>query len=73
MAPKIAISTTGYLNHFKHPKQEVVARYETLGASHYQTDHGGSFIVDFAQAKAIEISRWRGVRQGYWHDLFDAK
>jgi competence protein ComEC len=73
VAPTIAISTTDYLNRFKHPKQEVVARYESLGASHYQTDHSGAIIIDFAQAKAIEISQWRGVRQRYWHDLIDGK
>lgn len=73
VSPSIAISTTGYLNRFKHPKPEVLARYENQGASHYQTDQSGALIIDFAQAKAIEISQWRGVRRRYWHDLIDGK
>lgn len=73
VAPTMAIATTGYLNRFKHPKQEVVARYEAQGASHYQTDKSGAVMIDFAYSKAIEISQWRGVRQRYWHDLFEAK
>ncbi len=68
--PGVAISTTGYLNRFKHPKFEVVNRYLEQGASHYQSDHAGAVIIHFDNANSYEISAWRRLKPRYWHDVY---
>lgn len=68
--PGVAISTTGYLNRFKHPKSEVVNRYLEQGASHYQSDHSGAVIIAFNKANRYETSAWRRLKPRYWHDVY---
>jgi competence protein ComEC len=69
-AAKQVIFTVGYLNRFKHPKPEIINRYETNAATLYRSDHDGALIVDFMRESPLQINALRTVRRRYWHDDF---
>lgn len=66
--PHIVVFPVGYRNRFKHPRPEVVQRYIAAGAQAYRSDNDGAVILEYRQHKAIEVTRWRGKQQRYWHD-----
>ncbi|MCB5188418.1 DNA internalization-related competence protein ComEC/Rec2 [Methylobacillus caricis] len=66
--PKAVIFAMGYRNRFNHPRPEVVARYEALGAISYRSDWDGAVIMDFKQEQGIVMTRWREKVKRYWHD-----
>lgn len=66
--PKVVVFTVGYRNRFKHPRPDVVARYTQAGAQSYRSDRDGAVIMEFSQGKDMQITRWRGKQQRYWHD-----
>ena len=67
---KHIIFTVGYLNRFKHPKPEIINRYQSNGATRYRSDHDGALIVDFMRESSLQINAWRTVHRRYWHDDF---
>ncbi len=67
---KHIIFTVGYLNRFKHPKPEIINRYQSNGATRYRSDHDGALIVDFMRESPLQINAWRTVHRRYWHDDF---
>jgi competence protein ComEC len=67
---KHVIFTVGYLNRFKHPKPEIINRYQSNGATRYRSDHHGALIVDFMRESPLQINAWRTVYRRYWHDDF---
>ncbi len=67
--PAVVIFTMGYLNRFNHPKQAVVERYKQNGSHIYRSDNDGAILLDFADSKAIAITRWRYSQMRYWQDL----
>jgi competence protein ComEC len=62
-----ALVSTGYLNRFNHPRPEIVARYERLGAQLLRTDRDGALILDFS-ATGVKARRWRQEERRYWRD-----
>jgi competence protein ComEC len=64
--PEIAIATAGYLNRFGHPKLEVVARYDALGAQTLRSDNDGAIMLDFTQGSRPSVIRWRAIEPHYW-------
>jgi len=67
---KQVIFTVGYLNRFKHPKAEIINRYQLNAVTHYRSDHDGAVIVDFMRESALQINAWRTLHHRYWHDDF---
>lgn len=67
---KNVIFTVGYLNRFRHPKPEIMSRYQSNGATLYRSDHDGAVIVDFMRERQLQINAWRIVHHRYWHDEF---
>ena len=65
---KQVIFTVGYLNRFKHPKPEVMKRYEANGAVLYRSDVDGAVIIDFTEEDPLKINTWRALHRQYWHD-----
>ncbi len=63
-APQYAIFSVGYLNHFGHPKPEIVARYSAIQAQNLRTDQTGALIFDVGQE--IKLTRWRQAHPHYW-------
>jgi len=71
--PRIAIFTSGYFNRFRHPRPEIVARYQAIGAVIQRSDYHGAVIMDFvadAGGGGIKLSNWRNDNKRYWHDIY---
>lgn len=77
-APSLTVFTVGYLNRFKHPAAEVIARYQAAGSQTLRSDHDGAILLQFVaneQGKpfktlAYQVIRWRQHYQRYWHDRY---
>jgi competence protein ComEC len=65
VSPKTAIFTVGYRNRFGHPKEEVVERYQAIGAEILRTDRSGALELRFG-ADGRMLQAWRQHRQRYW-------
>jgi competence protein ComEC len=63
--PALAIATNGYLNPFRHPRPEVLARYADAGVPVWRSDQDGAVILDF-DAKGRRAQRWRKLHSRYW-------
>jgi competence protein ComEC len=66
--PAIVVFTMGYLNRFNHPKQAVVERYMQNGSHIYRSDNDGAILLDFADSKAVAVTRWRYSQKHYGQD-----
>ncbi|MCG2578044.1 MBL fold metallo-hydrolase [Dechloromonas sp. XY25] len=56
----------GYRNRFGHPKPEVLARYEAMGARIWRTDRDGAVRILLDESRPA-ISAWRQEHRRYWH------
>lgn len=65
--PEAVVFTAGYRNPFRHPRPEVVERYQSLGAAVFRTDRDGAVRVRFGGHSAMEIVAHRQVLRRYWH------
>ena len=65
-APVIAILPVGYRNRFRHPAEDVVARYRAAGIRLLRTDLDGAVTVRVS-ATGIVVETWRDKRRRYWH------
>ena len=66
---KQAIFTVGYLNRFKHPKPEIIARYQASGAAISRSDNAGALLLSFNAAQGIQTEQWRTTHRKYWQDV----
>ena len=67
--PRYAMFTSGYLNRFGHPKEEIVERYRTAGSEVLRSDEYGavSIVMD---AQNFRVERYRTTHARYWqHDV----
>ena len=68
VAPRVAIFTAGYRNRFGHPRAEVVARYERVGAALLRSDRQGAVTLTFGPgAPSIPVAA-RDAQRRYWYD-----
>ncbi|MGS0743432.1 DNA internalization-related competence protein ComEC/Rec2 [Glaciimonas sp. GG7] len=66
--PTIALFQLGYRNRFRHPKAEVVERYQQLGIANYRNDQSGAIIVRFDKTgNAPEVIEYRQQHKRYWY------
>lgn len=63
--PQIALFQVGYRNRYRHPKQEIFARYGELGITRLRTDEAGAISLRFGSA--IEVSEYRSAHARYWY------
>ena len=63
--PEVGIFQVGYRNRYRHPKAEVLARYQALGIRRIRTDEAGAVTIRFG--KTIELSEYRASHRRYWH------
>lgn len=68
VSPSVSIFTPGYLNRYKHPTPEVLARYQATNSVLYRSDQHGALILQFKNNHNFHISPWRQTYQRYWHD-----
>lgn len=64
--PSMALNSAGRFNPFGHPKAEVIARYEAVGATFWNTAEHGALLLSVG--KTIQIQTERERRQRYWYN-----
>ena len=71
--PALTIFTVGYLNRFRHPRPEIVKRYENALSEILRSDYHGAVTLDFSVNNAeggVKVNSWRGDSRRYWHDVY---
>ncbi len=68
VAPAIAIFTAGYRNRFGHPRPDVVARYEAIGAELARSDFDGAVTLEIEPGPIKALRREREHLRRYWFD-----
>jgi len=68
VAPQIAVFTPGYRNRFGHPRADVVARYDDVGARTYRTDYDGALTFTFAPGVPLTPRVERDHDRRYWRE-----
>lgn len=71
--PELTVFTAGYLNRFRHPRPEVVARYERAQSKTLRTDYHGAITLNFVADDLdgqINVTGWRKQNRRYWHDIY---
>ncbi len=63
--PTLTIFTVGYLNRYDHPREEVVARYRTLGGELLRSDIDGAILLRFTE-NGLAVEAWRSSHRRYW-------
>ena len=66
MSPRIALVANGYRNRFGHPRADVVARYQTIGARVMRTDELGAIAIAFSADAPLATTWARMQRARYW-------
>jgi competence protein ComEC len=61
--PQIVIYSAGWKNHFRHPRPEVVERYEEIGARQFVTGNLGALTVE----PSLNVREWRRVAARFWN------
>ena len=71
-APKLTVFTAGYLNRFRHPRPEVLLRYQVAGSQILRSDYDGAILLAFeaGDKSPYQVDRWRKQYQRYWHDNY---
>jgi competence protein ComEC len=71
--PDLTVFTAGYFNRFRHPRPEIVKRYEDAQSKILRSDYHGAitldFVADHLDAK-IKATSWRKQNRRYWHDIY---
>ncbi|MDR2016608.1 MAG: DNA internalization-related competence protein ComEC/Rec2 [Burkholderiales bacterium] len=65
VAPSHVVYSVGYRNRFDFPRPDTIARYETVNATHWRTDHSGAvrFVVG---GQGIIADTYRQTHPRYW-------
>jgi competence protein ComEC len=67
VAPSIALFPTGYLNRYRMPGADVLARYQAAGVKYLETGRQGALTVRFsAQDARPQLAAWREQQPRYW-------
>lgn len=65
--PEVVILSAGYANSYRHPRPEVVARYQRLGSAMHMTGHEGSLTLHVDPETGVsEVQAWRRDWPRYW-------
>jgi competence protein ComEC len=68
--PRYVVFTSGYLNRFGHPKEEIVDRYRAVGSKVLRSDEDGAVSISMA-AQNFQLERYRRTHARYWqNDIF---
>ena len=63
--PGVAVAAAGYRNRFGHPREDVLARYDEIGARVLRTDLDGAVGVRLAGGRVQALGE-RAARPRYW-------
>lgn len=70
--PRYAVFTSGYRNHFGHPKTEVVERYRATGSELLRSDEDGAIMVEMDAAN-LHVEKYRKTHARYWQQSVAAQ
>ncbi|MEO7051297.1 MAG: DNA internalization-related competence protein ComEC/Rec2 [Rhodanobacter sp.] len=69
LKPPLALVSAGWRNRFRHPRPEVVARYDEAGVPLFNTAEEGAIEVDFpADGPPQRQPGWRRRQTRYWRE-----
>jgi competence protein ComEC len=63
--PRLALFQVGYRNRYRHPKAEVLERYEKLGIERLRTDESGALMLE--SANGFVARAYRSDHARYWY------
>jgi competence protein ComEC len=63
--PQIALFQVGYRNRFRHPKQQVLERYQDLGIAVLRNDADGAIMLKFGET--VIADTYREQHRRYWY------
>lgn len=66
VAPDYVVHSTGFKNRWQHPHADIVARYQALGITQFNTARVGVVTFTMDNRKKIEISPFRRLQPWYW-------
>jgi len=66
VAARHAVAQAGYLNSYRHPHPDALARWQAAGADIHRTDRHGAVIFT-SRRGVLSVSREREQRRRYWH------
>lgn len=70
--PSAAVMTVGKENRYRHPSDEVVQRYENIGARVYRTDRDGALLITIGNG-GIRVQRWNDLKLRKVSSAFSAE
>lgn len=65
VSPNFAIVSAGYRNQFKHPRPEILRRYQTINSQLFRTDLQGA-ITGTITPQSIQFTTYRQTHRRYW-------
>jgi competence protein ComEC len=67
--PQIALFQVGYRNRFRHPKQQVLERYQALGVENFRNDSDGAILLKFGDepGNSVSTDTYRNQHRRYWY------
>ena len=68
--PDYTVFTSGYLNRFGHPKQEIRQRYIDSGSVLLRSDEDGAILIEM-NAQGLQIEHYRKTHRRYWTAQID--
>jgi competence protein ComEC len=63
--PHYAMFTSGYLNRFGHPREEITDRYRAAGSEVLRSDEDGAVMIAM-DAQNFRLERYRSAHARYW-------
>jgi|WetSurMetagenome_2_1015567.scaffolds.fasta_scaffold07798_7 competence protein ComEC len=65
--PDYALFSVGYQNQFKHPRSEIIQRYQSVGAQTFETQNSGMISFQITPETISKPQRYREINRHYWH------
>lgn len=65
--PDYVLFSVGYKNQFKHPRSEIIQRYQMIGAQTLETQHSGTISFQITPEMISPPQRYREINRRYWH------
>ncbi len=65
--PDYALFSVGYKNHFKHPRPEIIKRYQMVGSHTLETQNSGMISFQITPENISKPQRYRENNRRYWH------
>ncbi len=65
--PELVIFSAGYANSYRHPRPEVVERFQRLGSTMHMTGHEGALTLHVDPETGVgKVQAWRKAWPRYW-------